>query len=525
VIATVHTGTLCGVDAQGVVVEISQTRGLPGFDIVGLPEAALRESRVRVMAAISNSGFQLPDRHFIINLAPADLRKSGASFDLAIAIALLCACGLCPSEGLEETLLLGELSLDGRVRPVRGVLAQLRSAQARGLKRAIIPSADTSWGALAQSPSMRVLLAHTLRQVVEHCDGRDPLNAPVGRGDSADGTDISAAIRGNVAKDLRDVIGQEAAKRALEVAAAGGHHLLMVGPPGAGKTMLASRLPSLLPTPSHEEALEIATIASVAGALAGPECGWTRPFRAPHHSCSEVALLGGGHPVRPGEVTLAHGGVLFLDELPEFKRSAIESLRPTMESGFAVIARARERVIMPARPLLVAAMNPCPCGYAGDDKRVCRCTFDQVQRYRARVSGPMIDRFDLHVKLAAVPVQALDAKRRGESSAQVRARIERARAVAAVRATETNTAAHESETALMQSARALLVRCIDTLHLSLRAYAKVLRVSRTLADLEGTDAVHSRHVAEAVQYRLLDAEAGAPSAHTIAAAHAHTRDS
>jgi magnesium chelatase family protein len=516
VIAHVHTGTLLGVTAQGVVVEISQTRGLPGFDVVGLPEAALRESRVRVMAAISNSGFQLPDRHFIVNLAPADLRKSGASFDLAIAIALLCACGMCPSEGLEETLLLGELSLDGRVRPVRGVLAQLRSAQGRGLTRAIIPSADASWGALAQGHKLRVLLAHTLRQVVEHCDGRDPLSTP------ADRAEDSAAISCSAQHDLRDVIGQEAAKRALEVAAAGGHHLLMVGPPGAGKTMLASRLPGLLPAPSPEEALEIATIASVAGALAGPECGWTRPFRAPHHSCSEVALLGGGHPVRPGEVTLAHGGVLFLDELPEFRRSAIESLRPTMESGFAVIARARERVIMPARPLLVAAMNPCPCGYAGDDKRVCRCSFDQVQRYRARVSGPMIDRFDLHVKLAAVPVQALDDKRRGESSAQLRTRIERAHAQAAARATEP-TAAREPDSALMHSARSLLVRCIDSLNLSLRAYTKVLRVSRTLADLEGTDAVHSRHVAEAVQYRLLDAEAQAPSAH--APEPSHTRDS
>jgi magnesium chelatase family protein len=491
-IATVHTGSLSGVEAQGVVVEIGQARGLPGFDIVGLPEAALRESRVRVMAAISNSGYQLPDRHFIVNLAPADLRKSGASFDLAIAVALLAACDMCPTEGLDETLLLGELSLDGRVRSVPGVLAQLRSARRRGLRHAIVPSEDAAWAALI--PDIRVYVAHQLRQVIEHFDGTDRLelanfaasrlDPPLG---AADGC-----------RDLCDVIGQASAKRALEVAAAGSHNLLMVGPPGAGKTMLASRLPGLLPEPDASEALEIATIASVGGRAAHANCGWVRPFRAPHHSCSEAALIGGGSPIRPGEVTLAHRGVLFLDELPEFRRNAIEALRPTMESGLAVVVRARERVTMPARPLLVAAMNPCPCGYAGDPKRVCRCSFEQVQRYRARLSGPVIDRFDLHVQLPPVPVSALHEAANGEPTERVRKRVEAARAAATARNAETRRRRDEAD--LSEPARQLLHRSMDVLGLWLRAYTKV-RVSRTLVDLEGCDAVSSSHVAEAVQYR------------------------
>lgn len=510
-VAKVQTGSLSGTDAIGVVVEISQTRGLPGFDVVGLAEAALRESRVRVTTALCNSGYQLPDRKYVVNLAPADVRKSGASFDLAIAVALLGAAGLCSLEGYEETLFLGELSLDGQLRSSRGMLAQLLGARRRGLQRAIVPYEDAAWAELVAD--MDVFVARELKQVLDAIMGTDQLSlasAAAVRGEH----ELSSGALG----DLSDVLGQETAKRALEIAAAGEHNLLMVGPPGAGKTMLASRLPQLLPEPTAEEALEIATIASVSGLVAGAYCSWQRPFRAPHHSCSEQALIGGGHPIRPGEVTLAHRGVLFLDELPEFRRNAIEALRPTMESGHAVVVRARERVSMPARPLLVAAMNPCQCGYAGDPKRVCRCSFEQAQRYRSRVSGPVIDRFDLHVQLPPVSMRDLRGGSSGESSATVRERVARARLRATERAREPNHHRHDAaERELDPAARQLLHHSLDSLGLSLRAYTKVLRVARTVADLEGSERVSSRHVAEAVQYRLLDREPHAQASGNVAA--------
>ncbi|HEY2732888.1 MAG TPA: YifB family Mg chelatase-like AAA ATPase [Polyangiales bacterium] len=498
-VATVQTGTLSGVEAVGVAVEVAQTRGLPGFDVVGLPEAALRESRVRVLAALENSGFKRPDRHFIVNLAPADLRKSGASFDLAIAIALLVACDMCAPTELAQTLVLGELSLDGRVRSVRGVLAQLRSARARGLRCAVVPAEDAGWASLVSGLTVRV--ARHLGEVVSFFEGATSLvsaEAEAGHPAAVSGS-RSAAISG----DLSEVCGQRIAKRALEVAAAGGHNLLMVGPPGAGKTMLACRLPDILPGPSPEETLEIATIASVAGIELASQVV-SRPFRSPHHSCSEAALVGGGHPIRPGEVTLAHGGVLFLDELPEFRRSAIEALRPTMESGLAMIVRARQCVTMPARPLVVAAMNPCPCGYAGDPKRICRCSTEQAQRYRGRVSGPVIDRFDLHVRLPPVAAAALE-QAPGETSVTVRARVEAARAIAIARSTEPSD--RRAGRDLDDNARRLLLRSIDALGLSLRAYSKVLRVARTIADLAGSDRIATPHVGEAIQYRLLDRDA------------------
>jgi magnesium chelatase family protein len=373
--SVVQSGSLCGVEALGVRVEASPIRGLPGFDIVGLPEAGIRESRVRVLAALRNCGFELPEKRFVVNLAPADLRKSGSSFDLGIAIALLAQCGLCAPNRLDETLIIGELSLDGQIRPVRGLLAHLRSARQRGLRAALIPEADSSWANLVEG--MQIFCASHLNQAVAFLGGEQRLAGPPPR---------PALTTAGADVDLRDVRGQQAAKRALEVAAAGNHDLLMIGPPGAGKTMLARRLPGLLPPPTPDEALEIATIASAGGLRTELSLGSERPFRAPHHSCSDAALVGGGDPIRPGEVTLAHGGVLFLDELPEFRRGALEGLRPTMESGVAVIVRARDRACMPAKPLVVAAMNPCVCGYRSWGRVANQCR-SPSNRTRPRSAG------------------------------------------------------------------------------------------------------------------------------------------
>jgi len=352
--SVVHCGSLSGIDAVGVRVEVSAVRGLPGFDIVGLPEAAVRESRVRVQAALRNSGFTLPEKRFVVNLAPGDVRKAGSGFDLPIALALLAQCELCKPDRFASTLVFGELSLDGQLRPARGLLAQLASAQRRGLREALIPLTGSPFARLTTDLDVRC--AEHLTEAVAFMSGEHSLPGPLS---------MPRAAADGEAPCLSDVRGQQAAKRALEIAAAGGHDLVLIGPPGTGKSMLAQRLPGLLPEPTDEEQLELATIASAAGIpperlmaqLAGE-----RPFRAPHHSCSSAALIGGGDPIRPGEVTLAHRGVLFLDELPEFRRDALEALRPTMESGQAVVVRARDRAVMPARPLIVAAMNPCPCG-------------------------------------------------------------------------------------------------------------------------------------------------------------------
>jgi magnesium chelatase family protein len=506
--ASVRTGSLSGVEAHDVRVEVSPVRGLPlpGFDLVGLPEASVRESRVRVTAALRNSGFKLPEQRFAVNLAPADLRKQGSSFDLAIAVALLHCAGMCAPNRLHDTLVLGELSLGGQLRPVRGVLAQLRSARVRGLTRAIIPAADAAWGSLLTG--MRVHCAERLFDVVAFLNGEG--NLPLAAALEAPDAVPCAGL------DLSDVRGQYTAKRALEIAAAGNHDLLLIGPPGAGKTMLAQRLPELLPAPTGDEQLEIATIANSSGWVNARVALSGRPFRAPHHSASEAALIGGGAPLRPGEVTLAHHGVLFLDELPEFRRNALESLRPVMEAGEVRLVRATERACMPAAPLIVAAMNPCPCGFAGERKRVCRCTPDQVDRYRGRVSGPILDRFDLHVRLPPVDVATLQNGPAGDSSGVVRARVEAARKLATERRALLQRAGgrpvlEQLSHRLTPPALRILHRSMDSLGLSLRAYGALLRISHTLADLAGVDAVDTVQVAEAVQYRLLDRDSRHPS--------------
>lgn len=495
-LATILSRAQNGLQADLVRVEVHLAPGLPGLSIVGLPEAAVRESRDRVRAAIVNAGYRFPNRRITVNLAPADLPKEGGRFDLPIALGILVASAQIPIEPLARMEVLGELSLSGEIRAVRGALpAALRCAEMK--HELLVPEANAAESLLAGTVVVR-----TARDLGE-------LGAALHADSLPQAQSMPPAVVTDAGPDLNEVRGQPHARRALEVAAAGGHSLLLIGPPGSGKSMLAARLSGILPPLLPNEAIEVAAIASVGSGAVDPALWGRRPFRHPHHTSSGVALVGGGSVPRPGEITLAHHGVLFLDELPEFDRRVLEVLREPLESGRITISRAARQTDFPARFQLVAAMNPCPCGYLGDAEGRCRCTPDQVLRYRSRLSGPLLDRIDLQVFVPRVERAVLTAPTASsESSADVRQRVIGARERQIQRNGVPNSALQpkqlERECALEGPARNLLDAALTRLSLSARAYHRVLRVARTIADLAGSDTIAAGHVAEAVRYRELE---------------------
>jgi len=497
--ARVTSAAVIGIEAAPIDVEVDVGVGLPCCAIVGLADAGIREGRVRIRGALENSGFKLPPRRITVNLAPADLRKDGAAFDLPIAVGMLCATGMVDPAALEGTLFVGELALDGTLRPVRGVLPIAAWARGRGIRRLVVPPDNAGEAAIVgghdvQAPPNLGALVALLRG--EPWDAAPAAGGPATRPALVTGT------------DLADVRGQEVARRALEIAAAGGHNLLFVGPPGAGKTMLAQRLSGILPPLAFDEALETTMIYSTAGLLGGAALVGARPFRAPHHTVSAAGLVGGGPTVRPGEISLAHNGVLFLDELLEFPRHVLEMLRQPLEDRAVTIVRVRRGVTYPADFMLIAALNPCPCGHLGSSVRTCICSGTAIAAYRSRLSGPLLDRIDLHVDVPALPYRELAAADPGESSAAVRDRVIAARE--RQRAREQRWNARLSSTELRRvgpldgAGHALLERAAGRLGLSARAITRIRRVARTIADLTGSVAVAAVHLAEALQYRVLD---------------------
>ncbi len=497
---------LSGINGFQVTAEVNLANGMPMFEIVGLPDTAVKESRERVRAAMKNSGFNFPNGRITVNLAPADLKKEGPAYDLPIALGLLSAGGLIAQDSLQDCIVMGELSLDGSVRGIRGVLPMVIFARSMGMRRVMVPSANLA--EVNCIDGIEILGADSLLAAARHFRGEARIDPIV----AADYDRLLGERR--FTTDFSHVKGQRSAKRALEIAAAGGHNVLLIGPPGSGKTLMARCMPTILPDMDFAEALETTRIHSVAGAVPPSGLITERPFRSPHHTASHVSLVGGGPHALPGEISKAHNGVLFLDELPEYRRDVLEALRQPLEDGFVTIARANAQAEYPSNFVLVCSMNPCPCGNLGSRVRECRCTPSQIRRYLNRISGPLLDRIDMHIEVESIPADRLSAMDQEESSAEIRRRVENARAIqraryrddpAGIRINAQLSARNINQVCrTSDEAHQLLLLSCERLKLSNRAYTRILKVARTIADLENADEISAEHISEAVQYRTLD---------------------